>query len=326
MKEKGTFYGIGVGPGDPELITVKALKVIQSCPVIAAPRTGNGDMVALDIVWRTGVLAETAEIAEESDKADETLRGSMKADGASLSSASADAVNPNDSNLEEANLFNVGESGRRNPPARLSHREHSALCAPCSCTQQELTRASTPRSAGLVPKKILAMDFTMDKDPAKRKENYRKNAEAAARYLENGMDVAMVTLGDVSLYSTVHYIANELSPRGYNIVMIPGVPSFSAAAASLAIPLAEMDAPVHIIPSVRNTSDDYLDLPGTKVLMKAGRHLHRTLDELDRRGLLDVTSLAINCGMDDEILIKKLGDDEPLPDKTGYFTTVIVRD
>ena len=241
MKEKGTFYGIGVGPGDPELITVKALKIIKSCPVIAAPRTGNGDMVALDIVWRTGVLAGTAEIAEESDK------------------------------------------------------------------------------------KILAMDFTMDKDPAKRKENYRKNAEAAARYLDNGQDVAMVTLGDVSLYSTVHYIADELISHGYKIIMIPGVPSFSAAAASLAIPLAEMDAPVHIIPSVRNSSDDYLDLPGTKVLMKAGRHLHRTLDELDRRGLLDVTSLAVNCGMDDEILIKKLGDDEPLPDKTGYFTTVIVR-
>ncbi len=249
MKEKrGTFYGIGVGPGDPELITVKALKVIKSCPVIAAPRTGNGDMVALDIVWRTGVLAGPVEIAADT------------------------------------NLFYIGD------------------------------------------KKILAMDFTMDKDPAKRKENYRKNAEAAARYLDNGMDVAMVTLGDVSLYSTVHYIANELSPLGYNIIMIPGVPSFSAAAASLAIPLAEMDAPVHIIPSVRNSSDDYLDLPGTKVLMKAGRHLHRTLDELDRRGLLDVTSLAVNCGMDDEILIKKLGDDEPLPDKTGYFTTVIVRD
>lgn len=240
-KKRGTFYGIGVGPGDPELITVKALKIIKSCPVIAAPRTGNGDMVALDIVWRTGVLAGTAEIAEESDQ------------------------------------------------------------------------------------KILAMDFTMDKDPAKRKENYRKNAEAAARYLDNGQDVAMVTLGDVSLYSTVHYIADELISRGYEIIMVPGVPSFSAAAASLAIPLAEMDAPVHIIPSVRNNSDDYLDLPGTKVLMKAGRHLHRTLDELDRRGLLDVTSLAVNCGMDDEILIKKLGDDEPLPDKTGYFTTVIVR-
>ena len=298
MKEKrGTFYGIGVGPGDPELITVKALKIIKSSPIIAAPRTGNGDMVALDIVWRTGVLADSVKIAEESDKTDETLRGSMKAGRASFSSVSADAVNSNDSNHEDTNLFNVGYS---NP-------EDTNLF-------------------NVGDKKILAMDFTMDKDPAKRKENYRKNAEAAASYLDNGQDVAMVTLGDVSLYSTVHYIADELISRGYEIIMVPGVPSFSAAAASLGIPLAEMDAPVHIIPSVRNNSDDYLDLPGTKVLMKAGRHLHRTLDELDRRGLLDVTSLAVNCGMDDEILIKRLGDDEPLPDKTGYFTTVIVRD
>ena len=238
MKEKrGTFFGVGVGPGDPDLITVKALKIIKACPVIAAPRTGNGEMVALNIVWRTGIQSE-----DEDDK------------------------------------------------------------------------------------KILAMDFTMDKDPEKRKENYRKNADAAAKYLDRGKDVAMVTLGDVSLYSTVRYIADELTSRGYEIAMIPGVPSFSAAAASLAIPLAEMDEPVHIIPAVSGNSEEYLDLPGTKVLMKAGRHLHRTLDELDRRGLLGSTSLAVNCGMEDEILFKKLGDDEPLPDKTGYFTTIIVRD
>ena len=33
----GTLYGIGVGPGDPELITVKALKRLQAAPVVAFP-------------------------------------------------------------------------------------------------------------------------------------------------------------------------------------------------------------------------------------------------------------------------------------------------
>lgn len=35
---QGTFYGVGVGPGDPELITLKAVKVLREAEVIIAPR------------------------------------------------------------------------------------------------------------------------------------------------------------------------------------------------------------------------------------------------------------------------------------------------
>ena len=34
---KGTLFGTGVGPGDPELLTLKALRTIQSSPIIAIP-------------------------------------------------------------------------------------------------------------------------------------------------------------------------------------------------------------------------------------------------------------------------------------------------
>ena len=47
---KGVLYGVGTGPGDPELLTIKAVRAIESCPVIAAPQTADGAMVALDIV------------------------------------------------------------------------------------------------------------------------------------------------------------------------------------------------------------------------------------------------------------------------------------
>ncbi|GMA48767.1 precorrin-2 C(20)-methyltransferase [Alicyclobacillus contaminans] len=47
----GTLYGIGVGPGDPELITVKAYRLLQTCPVIAYPRKRSGSRsYAADIV------------------------------------------------------------------------------------------------------------------------------------------------------------------------------------------------------------------------------------------------------------------------------------
>lgn len=46
----GIFYGIGVGPGDPELLTLKAVKVITEADVIIAPKTEKKeDSVALSI-------------------------------------------------------------------------------------------------------------------------------------------------------------------------------------------------------------------------------------------------------------------------------------
>ena len=47
----GCLYGIGVGPGDPELITLKALKALQNAPVICVPQAANRrDSYALSIV------------------------------------------------------------------------------------------------------------------------------------------------------------------------------------------------------------------------------------------------------------------------------------
>ncbi|MDD6032796.1 MAG: SAM-dependent methyltransferase, partial [Oscillospiraceae bacterium] len=37
--KKGVFYGVGVGPGDPELMTLKAVRILTECPVIAVPQT-----------------------------------------------------------------------------------------------------------------------------------------------------------------------------------------------------------------------------------------------------------------------------------------------
>ena len=33
----GTLYGIGVGPGDPDLITLKALQVLRASPTSLPP-------------------------------------------------------------------------------------------------------------------------------------------------------------------------------------------------------------------------------------------------------------------------------------------------
>ena len=42
MKNYGTFYGVGVGPGDPELITLKTYRLIQEADVIVSPTKKMG--------------------------------------------------------------------------------------------------------------------------------------------------------------------------------------------------------------------------------------------------------------------------------------------
>jgi len=46
----GQLYGIGVGPGDPELLTLKALRLLRAAPVIAYPAPETGASFARGIV------------------------------------------------------------------------------------------------------------------------------------------------------------------------------------------------------------------------------------------------------------------------------------
>ena len=46
----GKLYGLGIGPGDPDLITLKALKILQKAPVLAYPTLEDGDSLARAII------------------------------------------------------------------------------------------------------------------------------------------------------------------------------------------------------------------------------------------------------------------------------------
>ena len=60
--EPGRLYGLGVGPGDPELLTLKTLRLLRALPVVAYPAPEHGDSFARAIVaaWIEGHQREIA--------------------------------------------------------------------------------------------------------------------------------------------------------------------------------------------------------------------------------------------------------------------------
>ena len=230
-KRIGTFYGVSVGPGDPELMTLQAVRRLENCPVIAAPQTPKGGMMALDIA-----------------------KGAVELSG----------------------------------------------------------------------KTILPLRFAMSLDPAVQKAAHIEAARAVKEYLDAGQDVAMLNLGDVSVYATFGYLQEVLEAQGYATAMAAGVPSFCAAAARLNRPLTGgMDAPLTIAPG--GWADRVLDTPGTKVLMKNGTQLPALFEKLAASGKLAGSALVCSCGLPDEAVYPDLSLDRP-EGPAGYFATVLVKE
>lgn len=63
MSEQGKFYGIGVGPGAPDLLTLRAAEILKIADVVCVPRSGaDKEPVALKVAGRH--ISPQAELLE----------------------------------------------------------------------------------------------------------------------------------------------------------------------------------------------------------------------------------------------------------------------
>ena len=170
-------------------------------------------------------------------------------------------------------------------------------------------------------KEISELEFRMSGDTKIREESRRNSAEKIISALKDGKDVAMVTLGDVSVYSTCTYVHNAVKNAGFELEIIPGITSFCAAADKAQISLCEGNESVAIIPSLKsNLLEKYIADFDTVVIMKSCNDTDVIYDILKKYGLENNAIVSSCIGMENEI-IEKIQKGKSY----GYFTTVIVR-
>ena len=170
-------------------------------------------------------------------------------------------------------------------------------------------------------KEISELEFRMSGDTKIREESRRNSSEKIISALKDGKDVAMVTLGDVSVYSTCTYVHNAVKNAGFELEIIPGITSFCAAADKAQISLCEGNESVAIIPSLKsNLLEKYIADFDTVVIMKSGNVTDVIYDILKKYGLENNAIVSSCIGMENEI-IEKIQKGKSY----GYFTTVIVR-
>lgn len=226
----GKLYGVGVGPGDSKLLTLKAKEILESVDVIAVP---------------------------------------VKAPG------------------EESRALSIVR-----PVVELKYKE------------------------------IMPVVFKMEHSAEKRRECRRQAAGQLMEQLDSGKNVAMIVLGDISVYSTYHLAFKYIREKGYATENIPGISAFSGGAALAQISLAEGNQNMMVISSLKGTESlrNALKICDNLVVMKAGSSMAHIMKLLKEEGLEENSIVLSNIGMADEYV------GPPLADRAyGYFTTLIIK-
>jgi precorrin-2/cobalt-factor-2 C20-methyltransferase len=175
----------------------------------------------------------------------------------------------------------------------------------------------------ILEKELLELPLPMTRDSDELERAHKAAVDAICFYLRKGMDVAFLTLGDVSIYSTYGHLCERVRACGFEAEMISGVPSFCAAAARIGETLAIAGKPLQILPASYHGLEEGLRRAGTKVLMKTGHSLRAVKEKLRELGLYEKAKLVENCGLPDEHIYHSL---DQVGEEAGYFSLIVVQE
>ncbi len=185
------------------------------------------------------------------------------------------------------------------------------------CVAYQIAKGAVEEIGG---KEFLYLHMPMTKDKELLRESHDEGAAQVISRLKEGKNLAFLTLGDVTVYSTYLYIHKRVKEAGFAAELVSGIPSFCAAAARLGIGLAETREQLHVIPATYGV-EEALSLPGTKILMKSGKALGQVKKALLTAGC--PVYMVENCGMEKERVFYSA---EEIDEHAGYYSLLIVKE
>lgn len=230
MVKKGKLIGIGVGPGDTELLTLKAAKILKTVPVVFSPKSSKEkESIALSIVR----------------------------------------------------------------PVLKERKDY---------------------------KKVMIVEpiFPMIENKEELKKVWKSASELIAQYLNTGRDVAFITLGDTSIFSTYSYVQKILKDE-YEIETIPGITSFTACAATKNEALVEQNEILTIVPKIDDRLKQVLEYSDSVVLMKASRNTSKLESKIENDKRKKEIYSVQNCTRENEKIIEGFSHEKP------YLTTTVIK-
>lgn len=224
------FYGIGVGPGDSSLLTIKAVEILKNIDILVTPNgKKGGESIAFNIV--------------------------------------KEYLNPN---------------------VEIKERHF-----PMTSNEEELNKA------------------------------WDEIAEEVRVDVENGKNVAFITLGDPMVYSTYIYLLKRLINK-IDVETIPGITSFLNIASSQNYPLVEGDSPLTIVPCTMDEDklDKILSSETSLVLMKVYKNFKKVIELIKKNNLEKYAVLVSNSSQNREKVYKDIT--EITEDEISYFSTILI--
>ncbi|MBL4812223.1 MAG: precorrin-2 C(20)-methyltransferase [Rhodobacteraceae bacterium] len=196
----------------------------------------------------------------------------------------------------------------------------TTIAYPAPLGGQSLARSI---AASFIPKSaqeiIIAVPMTQERGPAQ--DAYDRGAALIAEVLEGGEDVICLCEGDPLFFGSFMYLHARLAGK-YDVSVVPGITSVSAATALAGLPLAARNDQLSVLSAGLEEAALTQRIAATDaaVIMKLGRHLPKLRRVIEALGLTARAHYVERVSLEGERLLP-LAD---APDTAPYFSMILL--